>query len=866
MSKFTRRDLIHAGCTIAGASLVPHFMDRAEAGLRLHGSSAGAAPSGPGKVQVNSPLNLPSLMFPFLNYFKTMDRIWLAENNTQDGYQFLGTVVGPNITETSMPTQMPTGSSPVYQTNVYLPLLDPAASDRWVVTWDGPGTFFNVSFGISDPNITTNWIVQNPNRGEWIFTSSTYTPGTPFLTILNLSGITTGAGNQINNIKIFKKSQEALINAGVEIFAPEFVSLWKNWGTLRFMNFMGTNFSPQVKWTNRPVLSGASWWGNNILAGSYAGAVNLSNNTYTGLTALAGNPSSWTNGMTMQAVFTSLPVFSAITNITNANPASVACASHGYSNGQKIFFDPGATANGVTLNNGTNPTPPTWSSSTTYGLGAVIKGSDGFIYQSQITGNLNSNPTTYTTIPPTWLQIQNAQINTCISGFYTVTVVDANNFTIGVDSTNWGTYGTSAGGNSVPQLQAKTGSLPFKPITGLSGATPFILNGAGTPEFATNRLWSLIYDADFDALLITSAPDGNGSGSMGWPVELLCQLANKLNVNPWFCVPHMADDDYVTNLATTVKANLNTNLVAYFEYSNEVWNGLFIQFSWVTAKAKINWGNSLPGFASAVYNFYNFQYYGWRFKSIMTNIGTVFSGQMSRINRTMSEWTPQFSTALGAPTPYAKHRAQGTGLSTLHDGGNPSPAPITFADSINFAPYIEPPRGSLPTSIVWGWGYGNSAQQAAALAALDALIRATGDGNEFTLFDVINTLCPGWAGMVAFEHTQLSLNLQMIQYEGGLGFIPSAMVLTGSNPFNGQTLNTNDILNLFIGYYESSFAASAISDAFTLGNKANGGTLPSQYTLTGGWGTNGMFGAMTPNELGTVTPYVTELQALNTSL
>src|SRR6185312_10314284 len=29
----------HAGCTIAGATLVPHFMDRAEAGLRLHGSA-----------------------------------------------------------------------------------------------------------------------------------------------------------------------------------------------------------------------------------------------------------------------------------------------------------------------------------------------------------------------------------------------------------------------------------------------------------------------------------------------------------------------------------------------------------------------------------------------------------------------------------------------------------------------------------------------------------------------------------------------------------------------------------------------------------------------------------------------------------
>lgn len=857
----TRRDFVHAGCTLAAASLAR--IDRAKAWT--HGSAGG-------KVQVNSPLNLPGLQFPFINLFKTKDREWLAINNTQDGYQFIGTVVGPNITEDNMPTQMPTavgGQTVFYQTVTYLYIIDPALNDRWVITWDGPSAFFNVLCGNPDGNVTSTQIVNNPNRNEFTLTSSVYTPGTAVIQQCNLQGVSVGAGNQINNIKIFRKSQEALMNSG-EIFAPDFVNLWKGWGTLRFMNYMGTNFNRSVLWANRPLMSMSSWQGNNMNVAGYAGATSLSANTFTGLRAITGNPSSWTNGMVMQAVFTSLPTFSSITGITNANPASVACASHGFSNGAKIFFDPGSTANGVTLNNGTSPTPPAWSSVTTYGLGAVIKGSDGFIYQSQIAGNLNSNPTTYTTIPPTWLALQDAKINSCISGFYTVTVVDANNFTIGVDSTNWGTYGTSAGGAAVAQLQAKTGLLPFKPIVGLSGATPFILNGAGSPEFSTSKLWTMIYDADFDALMITNAPDGNDNGANGWPIELLCQLAIKLNVNPWFCVPHMADDNWVTNFATTVQTNLTnvSSLTAYFEYSNEVWNGSFIQFSWVTAKAKINWGNSLPGFISANYNFYNFNYFGWRFKSIMTNIGTVFSGQMSRINRTMSEWTPQFATTVGAPTPYAKHRAVGTGLSTLHDGGNPSPAPITFADSINFAPYIEPSRSvGVTTADTWGWGFGSPAQKATALADLDAVVRAAGDGNEFTLFDDINTVIPGWKAMVAFELAQLGLNLQLIQYEGGLGFIPSATAMTGANPFNGVTLTTNDVLNYFIGYYESSFAAAAITDSFNA-HKANGGILPSQYTLTGGgWGVNGMFGAIIPNEFGTVSAqYAAALQSLNHSL
>jgi len=932
--RFSRRDFVHAGCAIAGTALVPHFMGQAKAGLHMHGVG------GIGKVQVNSPLALPTLAFPFINLFKTMDRTWLAVNNTQDGYQFLGTVVGPNITETSMPTQLPTGSGAFYQTVVYVYLIPAAQNDVWVMTWDGPGGFFQLQLAISVAgiNVATNNVSNN--RTELTITNTGSNPDyTPLLGQLDLQGIcgstaissiswsggtvsvttasphglhngSTGvnisvsgvtpsgyngyqscaitgastftyalAGNPgvetvlgtmsalINNIKIFRKSQETLMNGG-EVFAPDFVNLWKGWGSIRYMQWMATVNNPVVKWADRPQQSGASWYGNNLNVGAYAGAAALSNNTYTGPTAITGNPSVWTNGMTMQAVFTSLPAYKAITGITNANPASVACSGHGYSNGQVIFFDPGSTSNGVTLNNGSQPTAPTWGSGTTYNKGAIVKGSDNFIYQSQVGSNLNSNPTTYTTIPAKWLAIGNTLLNTCLNGFnfFTVTVVDANNFTIGVDSTSWGTYGTSAGGAAVAQLQAKSGSLPFKPIVSQSGTNQFILNGGGSPIFGTDRLWNLCYDADFDALMLSDGPDANGSGFWGMPVEVLCALSNKLNVSPWFCLPVMADDDYVTNWATTIKNNLNSNLVAYLELSNEVWNGGYTEFAWVTQKAKMYWGNSLPSFPSANYNFYNFSYYGWRFKSIMTNIGTVFSGQTSRINRVMAEWTPQYSSGATAVTSRDRHRAAGTGLSTLNDGGDPSPAPITFADSIAYAPYLEPPRSTGVTSAdVWGWGYGNPTQQATALADLDALVRAPGDGNEFTLYDMIHTIAPGWAANAAYELAQLGLTLKIIQYEGGLGFIPAAVAMTGPNPINGVTLTQTDLLNYFIGYYESSYAAAAITDSFN-SHKANGGTFPSQYSLTGQWGILGMFAAVSPNEFGTIWPYATSLQSLNHSL
>lgn len=65
----------------------------------------------------------------------------------------------------------------------------------------------------------------------------------------------------------------------------------------------------------------------------------------------------------------------------------------------------------------------------------------------------------------------------------------------------------------------------------------------------------------------------------GVPAELLIDLANRLNTDCWFCIPHMADDDYIKELAILVKNQLQPHLRAWVEYSNEVWNAGFTQFS-----------------------------------------------------------------------------------------------------------------------------------------------------------------------------------------------------------------------------------------------------------------------------------------------
>lgn len=63
----------------------------------------------------------------------------------------------------------------------------------------------------------------------------------------------------------------------------------------------------------------------------------------------------------------------------------------------------------------------------------------------------------------------------------------------------------------------------------------------------------------------------------GVPVEVMVDLCNRLQANPWFCMPHAASDEYVRQFAATVKRQLDPALKVYVEYSNEVWNSQFAQ-------------------------------------------------------------------------------------------------------------------------------------------------------------------------------------------------------------------------------------------------------------------------------------------------
>jgi len=67
------------------------------------------------------------------------------------------------------------------------------------------------------------------------------------------------------------------------------------------------------------------------------------------------------------------------------------------------------------------------------------------------------------------------------------------------------------------------------------------------------------------------------AGDKGVPYEAMIQLCNDTQKDAWICVPHGANDDYITQMATLFKDQLHSNLNIYLEYSNEIWNWIFPQ-------------------------------------------------------------------------------------------------------------------------------------------------------------------------------------------------------------------------------------------------------------------------------------------------
>ncbi|MGA1123510.1 MAG: InlB B-repeat-containing protein [Chthoniobacterales bacterium] len=79
----------------------------------------------------------------------------------------------------------------------------------------------------------------------------------------------------------------------------------------------------------------------------------------------------------------------------------------------------------------------------------------------------------------------------------------------------------------------------------------------------------------------TTATSYTQTRRQGAAHEYIIALANQTGKDPWICLPHEADDDYVRQTARLYRDTLDPDLELYVEYSNETWNGGFMQTTYV---------------------------------------------------------------------------------------------------------------------------------------------------------------------------------------------------------------------------------------------------------------------------------------------
>jgi len=79
----------------------------------------------------------------------------------------------------------------------------------------------------------------------------------------------------------------------------------------------------------------------------------------------------------------------------------------------------------------------------------------------------------------------------------------------------------------------------------------------------------------------------------GVAVDLMVELANRLDKDAWFCIPHLATDDYVHDFAAEVAALIEPGRKVYIEHSNEVWNSQFKQYAYASQQGQARgWGDA----------------------------------------------------------------------------------------------------------------------------------------------------------------------------------------------------------------------------------------------------------------------------------
>jgi hypothetical protein len=291
----------------------------------------------------------------------------------------------------------------------------------------------------------------------------------------------------------------------------------------------------------------------------------------------------------------------------------------------------------------------------------------------------------------------------------------------------------------------------------------------------------------------------NGSSVMNWsdrpkvsdvtyanagvPLEVMIDLANTLNADPWLCIPHQASDDYVRQFATLLRSRLNPTLRPHIEYSNEVWNTAFAQTTWAIDRSK-TLGLDTPWGTPSLF-------YAQRSVEIFKILQEVYGPDSNRLVRVLAGqavWTQFLQNALS----YRDTAAN--------------------VDVMAIAPYFN-------------------AEQANQVGNVDATLRLSSDDLVDQMLASIRG--PVKSAIVANAALAKSYNLKMKAYESGPGdstyYFPAEKVDAMTALFASANRNPRmrDVYSEYYGLWTT-----------------HGGDTMNQYNDIGSWSKWGNWGSL----------------------
>lgn len=293
------------------------------------------------------------------------------------------------------------------------------------------------------------------------------------------------------------------------------------------------------------------------------------------------------------------------------------------------------------------------------------------------------------------------------------------------------------------------------------------------------------------------------------PFEAMVSLCNTLQCDGWFCIPHLATDDFITQMATYLRDNMDPGLKIRIEYSNELWNdgtfgGTTGQATYAKNQALALWGVSESNFAWC-------QWAAKRFVEACAIFDTVFAGQTDRLIRVLATQTGYLA------------RIDLTGRAPLWEQNDPANyvAPHSVADEISVAPYFaNDTLATNATAIKAALDVSVSNAVAQIKSYMPAAVSSTKANIDYS-FQYPNQWGKPLTAYEYNQHMNASSAAGTVLYSGGSP-VPGLMTALDEVYYSQEIADAQDELRAYF--------------------KAGGGTLMCVYvdvlstSTSGGWG------------------------------